>query len=130
MRHHEPPALNTLLVFLGAGLGGVLRHGVNHWAVRLGSSFPWGTLGINVAGSVLMGIVTGWLAARGGSPQARLFMATGILGGFTTFSTFSLEAVTLMERGDGLAALAYVLVSVLAGIGGLALALVVMRHAL
>jgi CrcB protein len=122
--------LNTLLVFLGAGLGGVMRYGVNAWAVRLGASFPWGTLGINVAGSVLMGIVTGWLAARGGPPQARLFVATGILGGFTTFSTFSLEAFTLMERGDGLAALAYVLVSVLAGIGGLALALIVMRHAL
>ncbi|AMB43866.1 fluoride efflux transporter CrcB [Methylobacterium sp. AMS5] len=122
--------MNTLLVFLGAGLGGVMRHGINFWAVRLGASFPWGTLGINVAGSVLMGIVTGWFALRGGPPQARLFVATGILGGFTTFSTFSLEAFTLMERGDGLAAIAYVLVSVLAGIGGLALALIVMRHAL
>ncbi|WP_245517575.1 CrcB family protein [Methylorubrum sp. Q1] len=107
-----------------------MRHGINFWAVRLGASFPWGTLGINVAGSVLMGIVTGWFALRGGPPQARLFVATGILGGFTTFSTFSLEAFTLMERGDGLAAIAYVLVSVLAGIGGLALALIVMRHAL
>ncbi|CAO4138490.1 fluoride efflux transporter CrcB [Methylorubrum thiocyanatum] len=126
--------LNTLLVFLGAGLGGVLRHGVNLAAVRLGSSFtssfPWGTLGINILGSVLMGVVTGWMALRGGPPQARLFVATGILGGFTTFSTFSLEAFTLMERGDWMAALAYVLVSVLAGVGGLALALIVMRHAL
>lgn len=122
--------MNTLLVFLGAGLGGVLRHGVNLAAVRLGSSFPWGTLGINVVGSVLMGVVTGWMALRGGPPQARLFVATGILGGFTTFSTFSLEAFTLMERGDWMAALSYVLVSVLAGIGGLALALIVMRHAL
>ena len=122
--------MNTLLVFLGAGLGGVLRHGVNLAALRLGSGFPWGTLGINVVGSVLMGVVTGWLALRGGSPQARLFVATGILGGFTTFSTFSLETVVLMERGEWLAALAYVLVSVLAGIGGLALALLVMRQAL
>ena len=127
----EPFALlNTFLVFIGAGLGGVLRHGVNFTAVRLGSSFPWGTLGINVVGSVLMGVVTGWMALRGGPPQARLFVATGILGGFTTFSTFSLEAFTLMERGDWMAALAYVLVSVLAGIGGLALALIVMRQAL
>lgn len=122
--------MNTLLVFLGAGLGGVLRHGINLAALRLGSGFPWGTLGINVVGSVLMGLVTGWLALRGGPPQTRLFVATGILGGFTTFSTFSLETVTLLERGEWLAALAYVLVSVLAGIGGLALALLVMRQAL
>ncbi|GAB6841149.1 CrcB protein [Methylorubrum rhodinum] len=122
--------MNTLLVFLGAGLGGVLRHGVNLAALRLGSSFPWGTLGINVLGSVLMGAVTGWFALRGGSPQARLFFATGVLGGFTTFSTFSLEAFTLIERGDWAAALFYVLVSVLAGIAGLALALTAMRHGL
>lgn len=122
--------MNTLLVFLGAGLGGVLRHGVNLVALRLGSGFPWGTLGINVVGSVLMGLVTGWLALRGGLPQTRLFLATGLLGGFTTFSTFSLEAVTLLERGEWPAALAYVLVSVLAGIGGLALALLVMRQVL
>ena len=122
--------MNTLLVFLGAGLGGVLRHGVNLAALRLGSGFPWGTLGINVVGSVLMGLVTGWLALRGGPPQTRLFVATGILGGFTTFSTFSLETVTLLERGEWLSALAYVLVSVLAGIGGLALALLMVRQAL
>lgn len=122
--------MNTLLVFLGAGLGGVLRHGVNLAALRLGSSFPWGTLGINVLGSVLMGAVTGWFALRGGSPQARLFFATGVLGGFTTFSTFSLEAFTLIERGDWAAALFYVLISVLAGIAGLALALTAMRHGL
>jgi CrcB protein len=110
------------------GLGGVLRHGVNGAALRFGQAFPWGTLTINVVGSVLMGVVTGWFALRGGPPQARLFLATGVLGGFTTFSTFSLEAVTLIERGDWGAALAYVLVSVLAGIAGLALALVAMRH--
>lgn len=122
--------MNTLLVFLGAGLGGVLRHGVNLAALRLGSSFPWGTLGINVLGSVLMGAVTGWFALRGGPPQARLFLATGVLGGFTTFSTFSLEAFTLIERGDWGAASVYVLVSVLAGIAGLALALVLVRQVL
>lgn len=122
--------MNTLLVFLGAGLGGVLRHGVNLAALRLGATFPWGTLGINVAGSVLMGIVAGWMALRGGAPQARLFLATGVLGGFTTYSTFSLETVTLIERGAWGAALAYVLVSLLAGIGGLALALAATRHLL
>ena len=122
--------MNTLLVFLGAGLGGVLRHGVNLAVLRLGQGFPWGTLGINVLGSVLMGVVTGWFALRGGSAQGRLFLATGVLGGFTTFSTFSLEAFTLIERGEAGAALAYVSISLLAGIGGLALALVLMRQVL
>ncbi|GJE29328.1 fluoride efflux transporter CrcB [Methylobacterium organophilum] len=120
----------ALLVFLGAGLGGVMRHGVNMLAVRLGSSFPWGTLAINVSGSIAMGLVTGWFALRGGSLQARLFLATGILGGFTTFSTFSLEAFTLFERGESAAAAAYVLGSLVAGIGGLALGLYVMRQIL
>jgi len=122
--------MNTLLVFLGAGLGGVLRHGVNLIAARTGPSFPWGTLTINVAGSVLMGLVTGWFALRGGPAQARLFVATGILGGFTTFSTFSLEAFGLIERGETGAALAYVLSSVIAGIGGLFLGLLLMRQVL
>ncbi|GEP01642.1 fluoride efflux transporter CrcB [Methylobacterium haplocladii] len=122
--------MNPLLVFVGAGIGGVLRHGVNVAALRVGSSFPWGTLAINVVGSVLMGIFTGWFALRGGSMQARLFIATGILGGFTTFSTFSLEAMTLFERGETSAALAYVVTSVIVGIGGLALGLLVMRQIL
>ena len=108
----------------------MLRHGVNLGAARLGSSFPWGTLSINVVGSVLMGLVTGWFALRGGGTQARLFMATGILGGFTTFSTFSLEAFTLFERGETGAALGYIFVSVLVGIGGLALGLLLMRQIL
>ena len=120
----------TLFVFLGAGLGGVLRHGVNLAAARLGSSFPWGTLTINVLGSILMGLVVGWFAARGDSVQARLFIATGILGGFTTFSTFSLEAYMLIERGEIGAALAYVAGSVLVGVGGLAIGLLVMRQVL
>ena len=122
--------MNTLLVFVGAGLGGVLRHGVNLAALRLGSGFPWGTLAINVVGSVLMGAVTGWFALRGGPMQARLFIATGILGGFTTFSTFSLEAFGLFERGDWGQGLAYILASLVAGIGGLGLALALMRHVL
>jgi fluoride exporter len=123
-------SMNPLLVFLGAGIGGVLRHGVNMTAVRFGSSFPWGTLSINVVGSIAMGLVTGWFALRGGSMQARLFIATGILGGFTTFSTFSLEAFNLFERGETVAALSYVLASLVIGIGGLAVGLIVMRQVL
>lgn len=120
----------SLLVFAGAGLGGLLRHGVNLAALRLGSSFPWGTLGINVVGSILMGLLVGWFAARGDSMQARLFLATGLLGGFTTFSTFSLEAYALIETGQTLAAIGYVVGSVVAGIVGLALGLLVMRQLL
>ncbi|MCE4224267.1 fluoride efflux transporter CrcB [Methylobacterium sp. C25] len=122
--------MNPLLVFLGAGIGGVLRHGVNMTAVRFGSSFPWGTLTINVVGSIAMGLITGWFALRGGGMQARLFIATGILGGFTTFSTFSLETYMLFERGETAAALGYVLASLIVGIGGLALGLLLMRQIL
>ncbi|MGY2050977.1 fluoride efflux transporter CrcB [Methylobacterium sp. JK268] len=121
--------LATLVVFLGAGLGGALRHGVNLAAARLGGSFPSGTMIINVAGSLAMGVLTGWFAARGGVPQAvRLFLTTGILGGFTTFSTFSLEAFLLIERGALAAAAVYIVGSVAAGIAGVALSLAVIRH--
>ena len=120
----------SLLVFLGAGIGGVLRHGVNLAALRLGPSFPWGTLAINVVGSILMGLLVGWFAARGESMPARLFLATGVLGGFTTFSTFSLEAYGLIETGEIGAAMAYLLGSVVAGIAGLALGLLAMRQLL
>lgn len=122
--------MGALLVFVGAGIGGVLRHGINLAAARLGSGFPWGTMAINVVGSILMGLVTGWFALRGGPMQARLFIATGILGGFTTFSTFSLETFALFERGETGAALAYILVSVIVGVGGLALGLLLMRQIL
>ena len=110
-----------LIVFLGAGLGGMARHGVNVLALRLlGSAFPFGTLAVNVLGSLVMGLLVGWFAHRGdpGLPW-RLFLTTGILGCFTTFSTFSLDAASLLERGQaGLAAL-YILLSVGAGLLGL-----------
>src|SRR5688572_29968151 len=106
-----------LLVFLGAGIGGALRHGVNLGCARYcGVMFPWGTLTVNVLGSFAMGALAGWLAFKAGegwSQSLRLFLTTGILGGFTTFSAFSLDAVLLWERGQmGLAA-AYVAASVL-----------------
>jgi fluoride exporter len=90
-----------LIVFLGAGVGGVARHGVNIAAARmLGYGFPFGTLIVNVLGSVVMGLLTELFVVRSGLPQElRLFMTTGVLGGFTTFSTFSLDTVTLWERG-------------------------------
>jgi CrcB protein len=121
--------VNTLVVFLGAGLGGALRHGANLLAARAGSSFPFGTMAINILGSLAMGILTGLFVVRAGVPQGwRLFLTTGILGGFTTFSTFSLEAFLLIERGAIVAATVYVLGSVAAGIAGVGLSLAVIRH--
>jgi CrcB protein len=120
-----------LLVFVGAGLGGVLRHLINNAAARLlGNDFPYGIILINITGSIVMGALVSWLAFRAGegwTRQAQLFVATGILGGYTTFSTFSLDAFRLIERGQiGLAAL-YVGGSVILGIGGLWAGLALVR---
>ncbi|MET3356078.1 fluoride efflux transporter CrcB [Xanthobacter autotrophicus] len=108
-----PPAL---VVFLGAGLGGVVRHLVNMTVPKLlGTGFPFATFLINVSGSFLMGIMVGYLAFKDGefwNQTMRLFLTTGILGGYTTFSTFSLDFFLLMERGAYSSALAYVVGSV------------------
>ena len=121
----------TLLVFLGAGIGGALRHGTNVAAARLlGSAFPFGTLAVNVIGSLAMGLLAGWLAFRAEAEWAqpvRLFLTTGILGGFTTFSAFSLDTVLLWERGELALAGLYVLVSVAASIGALVAGLALVR---
>jgi fluoride exporter len=120
-----------LLVFVGAGLGGALRHAVNLGAERaFGAAFPWSTLAVNVVGSFAMGLLAGWLALRmgeGWTQPVRLFAATGLLGGFTTFSAFSLDAVLLWERGAAGAAVAYGLASVALSIGGLLAGLLIMR---
>jgi CrcB protein len=119
----------SILVFLGAGIGGVMRHLLNLWITALaGSSFPYGILAINILGSTAMGLVAGWLALRGEVfPEIRLFLATGILGGFTTFSAFSLDTALLMERGETLAAAAYVVGSVVLSVLGLFIGLWAMR---
>lgn len=130
-RQEERNVKPYLVVFLGAGLGGVLRYAVNLGAARAwGAALPWGTFAVNIVGSFLMGAIVVWLAARTGegwSQPARLFLTTGILGGFTTFSAFSLEIVLLWERGDvGLAA-AYAAASVLLSVLGLAAGLALVR---
>jgi CrcB protein len=110
-----------LLVFIGSGIGGALRHGINLLAQRLaGLDFPVGTLAINITGSLIIGIVAEYWAIKSGLSQPlRLFLTTGIIGGFTTFSTFSLETALLWERGQPLAAIAYVAASVGLSIGAL-----------
>ncbi|EYR79182.1 fluoride efflux transporter CrcB [Shinella sp. 838] len=121
--------MSYLIVFLGAGIGGAGRHGVNVLAARLfGTAFPAGTLAINVLGCLLMGLIAGVFAFRGHLPQEmRLFLTTGILGGFTTFSAFSLDAALLWERGEaGLAAL-YVGASVIFSLLAVAVGLAVSR---
>ena len=107
-----------LIVFLGAGIGGALRHGVNVGAARLfGYGFPFGTLIVNILGSFVMGLLAGYFAFRPGMAQhMRLFLTTGILGGFTTFSAFSLDTALLVERHAYWLAGAYVAGSVAASI--------------
>ncbi|MGN6377024.1 MAG: fluoride efflux transporter CrcB [Sphingomonas sp.] len=121
--------MEFLVVFAGAGLGGACRHGVGVLCMKaFGPGFPAGTLTVNVLGSLLMGVLAGLFALKMQSSQElRLFLTTGFLGGFTTFSTFSLDTVTLFERGRVWLAAGYVLTSLAAGFGGLALALLVMR---
>jgi len=113
--------MQFLLVFIGGGLGAALRHVVNLASLRLvGTALPYGTFFINVTGSLLMGVVAGLFAWKGSLPPTlRLFIATGILGGYTTFSTFSLETALLFERGQAWQAIGYVVGSVVLGVAGL-----------
>lgn len=107
------------LVALGGALGASARYIVNIAALRLISpGFPWPTLAINVFGSLLMGALAVALAQKDLVRMAPLLM-TGILGGFTTFSTFSLETVTLWQRGEVLSATAYVAGSVILSLAAL-----------
>lgn len=120
---------NIFLVMAGGAIGAALRYLLGQASLRaFGSGWPWGTLAANVLGGFAMGLLAGWLASRaaGGEP-IRLFVAVGILGGFTTFSAFSLETMLMIERGDWLQALLYIAVSVIASVAALALGLSLMR---
>jgi fluoride exporter len=119
-----------ILVFVGGGLGSTLRHIINMVSARLlGTAFPYHTFIINITGSTVMGLIAGYLAFKGVASQPwRLFLMTGILGGYTTFSAFSLDAAMLYEKGEiGLAAL-YVVGSVVLSIAGLFAGLALVRH--
>ena len=109
---------HLLLVALGGAIGAGLRHLAGMAAMRLfGTGFPWGTLFVNAFGSLAMGILIAVLARRSATPsEVRLFLATGLLGGFTTFSAFSLDVAVLWERGEVTAAFGYIAASVFVSI--------------
>ena len=123
--------MGFLIVFLGGGLGAALRHGVNIASARLlGTGFPFATMIENVSGSLVMGLIAGYFAFRAGgtSSHLQLFLTTGILGGYTTFSAFSLDAALLYERGAVALAALYVLGSVVLAIAGLFAGLALARQ--
>ena len=109
--------MKILLVAVGSGLGGVLRYLVPCW-IGAAKGFPWATLTVNVVGSLLIGLLSGLLARHGGSSaeSIRAFAVVGFCGGFTTFSTFSNETFRLIESSQWLSAVAYVSLSILAGL--------------
>lgn len=121
--------LNTFLVMAGGALGSAARYHLGRLCTHLfGTAWPWGTLAANISGGLIMGLFVGWLAARAqGGEMLRLFFAVGILGGFTTFSSFSLETMLMIERGEIASATAYIAASVAASVGALALGLAFMR---
>jgi len=124
--------LGYVVVFVGAGVGGMMRHAMNIGIARFaGTHFPYHTLAINIAGSILMGMVTAWFAMKGGATgHLRLFLATGVLGGYTTFSAFSLDAILLWERHEHQLAALYVGGSVVGSLLGLVAGLWIVRTAL
>lgn len=121
-----------LLVAAGGALGASARYGAGVLAQRLapGAAWPWATFVVNVLGGLLMGLLVGWLGQRGqGGDPLRLFAAVGVLGGFTTFSAFSLETALMIERREAALALGYVAASVLVSIAALFLGLMIARRA-
>ena len=121
------PFTGYLIVFFAGGFGSALRHGVNRFSYAVSPNFPAGTMCVNILGCFLMGVFTAWFAYRGEdiSPNAKLMLTTGLLGGFTTFSAFSLDAAMLWQRGETLNAILYVagsvVISLIAVFAGLAL---------
>ena len=116
---------------MGGALGAMARYGLGLTAGRLapGASWPWGTFAANIIGGLLMGLMAGWLALKAGAGQEslRLFAAVGVLGGFTTFSAFSLEAALMIERRELATAFVYVTGSVVLSIAALFVGLMIAR---
>jgi CrcB protein len=122
--------MGYVIVFIGGGMGAALRHGINLGVARwFGTGFPLATLIINVSGSLMMGLIAGYFAFRGSdlSQHWRLFLTTGILGGYTTFSAFSLDVAVLYERGEFIHVVLYIAGSVALSIFGIFLGLAIAR---
>ncbi|MFT3725135.1 MAG: fluoride efflux transporter CrcB [Hyphomonadaceae bacterium] len=122
---------NLVLVALGGGLGAASRFGVSLAVPARVDGWPWATFSINVAGSFLIGLLAGWLATKGddGEPW-RLFLGVGVLGGFTTFSAYSLETMRMIERSDWAGAAAYALGSVVAGLAAVGIGMALAKRVL
>jgi fluoride exporter len=128
----EPsPLFATLSVAAGGAAGSALRYQLGRVVTNLagsGNTFPWGTLSINILGSLAMGALLGWLARGSMNPQSaeplRLLIGVGLLGGFTTFSAFSSELVTMLHRGQAMLALGYAAASLIAGMAAVIIGLV------
>lgn len=121
--------LNVLLVALGGGLGAAGRFGVSLAMPARADAWPWATFVINVSGSLLIGVLAGWLSTRGDTgEQWRLFLGVGVLGGFTTFSAYSLETMRMIERSDWLGASTYSIGSVLAGLAAVAIGMMIAKR--
>jgi CrcB protein len=120
---------SLLLVMLGGAFGSGARYLVGRAALGLwGPGYPWGTLIVNLAGGLAMGVLAGSLARFGeGGENWRLLLGVGVLGGFTTFSAFSLDVMMMLERGDWGMALGYILASVIGAVAALALGLGILR---
>jgi len=130
----EPsPLFATLNVAAGGAIGAALRYHLGRTVMHLAgpdAAFPWATLTVNVLGCLAMGLLMGWLGRfEGGLESHRLLLGVGLLGGFTTFSAFSLEMLQLVERGSAGLAVIYAGVSVIAGLGALYAGMMVMRGA-
>ncbi|WP_073973627.1 fluoride efflux transporter CrcB [Erythrobacter donghaensis] len=130
------PLKASLYVAAGGAAGSVLRYHAGRWVGALageGSAFPWGTLAVNIAGSLLMGALVGWFARAtpgvGAAETARLLLGVGLLGGFTTFSAFSAELVTMLHRGQAWLAAGYAAASLIAGLAAVVIGLVAVQGA-
>lgn len=121
--------MNTLLVMAGGAIGAGLRYQLGRWAFHLaGPGWPWGTFAANVLGGLAMGVLVGVLARIDAGESVRLLLGVGLLGGFTTFSAFSLEVALMAERGAMLGAAGYALASVLVSVAALLAGLMLARQ--
>jgi CrcB protein len=130
------PLKASLYVAAGGAVGSVLRYHAGRWVSALagdGNSFPWGTLAVNIAGSLVMGALVGWMArvapGEATAETARLLIGVGLLGGFTTFSAFSNELVTMLHRGQAGLAFGYASASLIAGMAAVVIGLVAVQGA-